>query len=203
MRVHKDFAAVGRAFEDMSRKLFAGIPTKPYPAHVRGLYRALFDVAESARGHFSNVGIGRKIWGSRSTAVLAGKKSNLDTFVHPTKLEGNLVAGIMAVGIPAMIEKGGRTKPHAIYPWRSGAKFVTSRKLGLQELGRFTVRRGRKTLVGGGALKLKGGQYVRWVKHHSAQIPKRPTIRPLLERAESLLRRYMERGLGADVERMV
>jgi hypothetical protein len=177
---------------------FPMAPHKPYGPVVRGIYRGLFQIQEYC---ITIVGkqwsIGKRIWGEYDLM-----DSNLTRMIHPTKivmLGEDYKVGMFAMGLPAMLESGGKTKPHFIRPKK--ARFQTTRKLSTAELSRWRVRRANKTLVGEGVLKI-GDRYVRLVQRHTARIPKKPYIGPYMRAADIYIAPMIEKALEGAARRL-
>jgi hypothetical protein len=202
-------AQAAASFHHLITRVFPETVKKPYGPKEKAVFRVLFSVAKEAQERISRYGIGKRIWGangawSGGVGGSLGEGSNLPDFVHPTKLMssgGDYQVGILARGIPALMETGGRTKPHWIDP--RAATLKSTRKVNLAEAARYRVRRGHKLLVGGGVLKLADGRFVRYVKEQSAQIPKHPTIDTLLRQNEGRFASEIDQALQTAVNEVI
>ena len=166
---------------------------------TKGMYRGLYLICgEIERKFVHGTSIGRKTWGP---AEARGRKSNLDTFIRPMRVTlggGGLRGGIEMRGIPALVEMGGRTKPHAIYPMFG--RWVATRNLSPAEWARYRVRRGRKTSTRVGCLRMANGTFVRWVKAHTSNIPAHHFAAAIFARHQGLIAEAIERRLQRDLE---
>jgi hypothetical protein len=165
---------------------------------TKGMYRGLYEVCDEIKRHFVHgTSIGRRTW---APAEARGRKSNLDHFIRPMRVTvgpGGVRGGIEMRGLPALVEAGGRTKPHAIFPHDS--RSTLSRQLSMAQLARWTVRRGRRTIVGGGVLRMADGSFCRWVKAHTANIPAHHFAAQIIARHQGLIAEAIERRLARDL----
>jgi len=133
-----------------------------------------------AMKRFTSHGIGRAIWGRDVTSSGGARKgSNLPTFIKLEKTRWTargLEGALKAKGLPALVERGGRTRPHTI----------TSKSDGV-------IKFSLPSLPGGFGFAPK-------VKHPGAVVPSRPFMRPALEGHVGLIARKIDERLAASVK---
>ncbi len=218
MKTKATFAQLADAVRAMSKPLYLRV-RPPYGPVERGLFGALFRARDRGFVRLKEIGIARRIWGTDRVAFSGGaKSSNLGTYAYPIPLgadgRGGLVMGLRLSGIPAMIEAGGRTKPHKILP--TTAKLRTRRQklpgdlLGSLSVLGLRVRASRRMLVArnrhtrAGILRLANGQFIAYAMKHSARVPKVPWLRPELDaemgQIEATLRPRLVGAMAATLE---
>lgn len=132
-----------------------------------------------ATKRFASRGLGRRIWG-RDVTGAGGirKRSNLGAFVRLQRVKWiprGLVSAIHLKGLAAMVEMGGRTKPHQIpkRPTRDVLAFVS---------GGTTV-------------------FARKVQHPGAAVSRDPFARPALESNAGQIAAKIDERLQASLNR--
>ena len=87
----------------------------------RGLYAGTYAIRDRVKHLVSRQStIGKKLWRSSEAG---SKRSNLGTYIRPAEVKHRgqtMAGGLELYGLPAMIEAGGKTKSHPIFP--KGAK---------------------------------------------------------------------------------
>jgi hypothetical protein len=88
-------------------RAFAGrLPSTVLNAVRRPLRRQITVIKKRIR---TECGIGRSIWGGNASGL-----NTVVTLIKARVKNGALETGVKVVGIPALIEQGGRIKPHTI-----------------------------------------------------------------------------------------
>ncbi len=161
----------------------------------RGLYAGTYKIRDRVKHMVSRQStIGKKLW---RASEAGSKRSNLGTYIRPSRVQHRgqtMEGGLELYGLPAMIEAGGETKSHPIFP--KGAKRGRGR-------GRSRVKLDGKRLPGGygkGVLRLANGAFVRGVFRHSATIRPHHFAERALRQHERLITLYIERALQRDSE---
>lgn len=151
---------------------------KKLPNAVRsGMGKGLRFAAADAQSAFAQSGIGRGLLGKGDFGPVSGfaraSKSLIrsETRVMPN---GSVVGKLIAVGMAALRETGGRTKPHVI-------------KVGSNK----------------GALTLKGfiKPFAMSVHHPGSKIPAHPYLEAALRRNEARIRQEIERAITKAYEK--
>jgi hypothetical protein len=125
--------------------------------------------AEAIKG-FRATGIGRKLWGARGKGAGAALMVAYKPRPRWSKSQQKVVGGLETKGIPALIEHGGRTKPHAIRPKLAGA------------------------LAGSLFHPVSGS-----INHPGSNVPKRPQLYPAMRKAAQRIAPYLDREAQAEV----
>lgn len=130
-----------------------------------GLRRGIRAARADAVATGSRIGILRGIFGTKPGGLRALVKT-----VRVARNGSVYTAGMQVKGVAAMVEEGGRIKPHTITPKNASV------------------------------LAFKGGAgFARSVQHPGAAVPKRPFIGPALQRGTGRVVDEIDKGLAAAI----
>lgn len=148
---------------------------KPFLDAVR---RGLKPGREFALQELRGTRLGQAIFGNRKKAAKGMVRQNLIGSSARRRSETVFEGSLRAKGLAALIEKGGKTKPHKIKAWRG--KFLVFKATGRS--GGFLGLRKRSGLIA-----------VPAVNHPGAPVPREPFLRRSMERAAPKIRAEVSR----------
>lgn len=173
-------------------------------AILNGARSGLRLARKDAMRRFAQHGIGRRIWGKEFTGRGGvTKRSNLPTFIKLERLRwfgGKLTSALKAKGIPALVEKGGRTKPHRILPIKSSVAIKSMRREARHAALKLTDEQVASGLVGVLSAGKGKGFIARYVQHPGSRIAPRPSLYPALRAHERIIVEKIDERLQRSLE---
>ena len=134
-------------------------------SYIKVLNRTLSRTRSEAIKLITSKGIGRRVFAKTGAKTSARLLLKVKRFT-PKRFSGSIVGR----GIAALMETGGRLKPHTIQP--RNAKLLSWATAG-------------------------GAVFARSVKHPGAPVPKNPSIEPALVRAKEMAARDMDKAIAS------